>query len=127
MGKPGKVTERKTYPQWDSNQILVDLGVDNAMERYVQYKETIEHMEANKKELGMELEGYFKAAELSDGVRFGEYVFSPRTSTTGSKIDATLLLENGVDADTIAASTVPGRQYTYMDCRKDKPTNVPSK
>lgn len=112
MGKPGKVTP----PQWDESQELEMLDFEKKAFRYKMLKEQIDVMEPERKQLAEELETIMTAANVNQ-VMFQGVVCSRRNGGQPSRIDATLLLEAGVDADVIARATVPGGKYTYFEMR----------
>lgn len=111
--------EGLAIPEWSSIPLLRDVGFNALVEEHRALSDAIDKAESRKKELAQEIEPYLMAAGVKS-VKVGALVATQCNGAGASKIDAHLLIEEGVSADVISKCTVPGKEYTYVQVKRGK-------
>jgi hypothetical protein len=106
---------RDEAPMWDDIPELVELGwFKDKVAELVRLKEQAAQLESQIKDAALEVESGLAVAGCKR-VRFGDkYCIEQSGGRSSNRIDARLLAAHGVDAETIAACTQPGKSYTYV-------------
>lgn len=91
--------------------------LEKLIQSVAENKRTIQDLESTGKELKDEIQMLLVMHDMQ-GVRCGSYTAAIITKQT-SRVDKTLLLENGVDPAAIAKSTRT-TEFSYVDVREDK-------
>lgn len=100
-------------PEWNMIPGLDETDINHKIKGYYNMAKLAKEYETNRKAMGEEIQAMLMAAgEKTVGVAGLRCTLSKGRSA--SQLSAQILLESGVDADVIAAATIPGTPYTYI-------------
>lgn len=112
-------TKGVPLPSWEKFEDLAEFDFDAACAKRYELKKLISQAEAEIKQLDETI----GAALTAVGVKSVEWKGRQVTQADGrsaSRIIPAKLLENGVTAEQIEASTEPGKPYTYIQIKDMK-------